>query len=253
MRTITVALTGGIAAGKSVAAQRLRERGAHLIDYDYIARIIVEPGSPCLSAIVKDFGPAVLNAQGQLDRQGLGKLIFADPAARARLNAIMHPAIYSYAAECEATIRAHKEPQGPGLGLGLDTENGHNKQQAPGSLRSQKTSEGDVCVIVHDIPLFVDRRIDGPVDSGILEEASHSPFDLVVTVYAPPALRLDRLMSTRGLSQAEAEARLASQAHESQRLAVADIILDGSRSQDQLHRQIDRLWDQLQIWVSPGT
>ena len=88
-----IALTGGIASGKSAVADLLAERGAVIIDADVLARAVVEPGTPGLAAIVERFGAAVLAADGSLDRPALGRIIFADPDARADLEAITHPAI----------------------------------------------------------------------------------------------------------------------------------------------------------------
>jgi len=87
-------LTGGIASGKSVVAQMFRELGAEVIDADQLAREVVEPGQPALRAIVDSFGPEILGDDGTLDRGKLAAIVFADPAARARLNAITHPPIH---------------------------------------------------------------------------------------------------------------------------------------------------------------
>ncbi len=88
-----IALTGGIASGKSAVADLLAERGAVIIDADVLARAVVEPGTPGLAAIVERFGAGVLAADGSLDRPALGRIVFADPDARADLEAITHPAI----------------------------------------------------------------------------------------------------------------------------------------------------------------
>ena len=88
-----VALTGGIASGKTTVAGLFAELGIPLIDTDVIAREVVEPGQPALAAIVRAFGPEVLDAEGRLDRRRMRERIFADPAARQRLEAILHPAI----------------------------------------------------------------------------------------------------------------------------------------------------------------
>jgi len=88
-----VALTGGIASGKSTVANLFAELGVPLIDTDVIAREVVEPGRPALAAIVAAFGPGVLDAQGCLDRRRMRERIFADPAAKQRLEAVLHPAI----------------------------------------------------------------------------------------------------------------------------------------------------------------
>lgn len=90
---LLVALTGGIASGKSFVARRLAEHGAVVVDADQVARQVVEPGEPALAAIAEAFGPGVIAADGTLDRPALGAVIFADPEARIRLNAITHPAV----------------------------------------------------------------------------------------------------------------------------------------------------------------
>ena len=94
-----VGLTGGIAAGKSTVARMFRELGAFVLDADELARAVVAPGSPALAAITTDFGAEVLDAAGALNRKRLAALVFEDAAARARLEAITHPAIAAAAAE----------------------------------------------------------------------------------------------------------------------------------------------------------
>lgn len=94
-----IGLTGGIAAGKSLAARRLAELGATLVDADAIAREVVEPGTDGLLAVVEAFGPEVLDAEGRLNRPALGALVFNDPAQRERLNTIVHPLVRARAAE----------------------------------------------------------------------------------------------------------------------------------------------------------
>src|SRR5690606_41121297 len=89
-----IALTGGIATGKSITLRRLAEPGAHTIDADVLAREVVEPGTPGLAAVVDRFGRDVLDIEGHLDRARLGALVFADAAARADLEAIIHPAVH---------------------------------------------------------------------------------------------------------------------------------------------------------------
>jgi dephospho-CoA kinase len=85
-------LTGGIASGKSTVSQMLRELGAHVLDADVIAREVVEPGTPGLAAVAARF-PGVVGPDGRLDRAKLGARVFADPAERAALNALLHPLI----------------------------------------------------------------------------------------------------------------------------------------------------------------
>ena len=90
---LRVGLTGGIGSGKSEVSRRLVALGAVLIDADAIAREVVEPGTPGLAAVVAEFGEGVLRADGTLDRERLGSIVFADEAKLKRLNAIMHPLV----------------------------------------------------------------------------------------------------------------------------------------------------------------
>lgn len=190
-----IGLTGGIAAGKSVATARLAELGAVVVDHDVLAREAVAQGSVGLTAIVDAFGAAVLLPDGGLDRQRLGALVFADDAARRRLNDIVHPEVRRLSAEREAKAAA-ADP---------------------------------AAVVVHDIPLLVETG-----------QADH--FHLVVVVHAPAELRVRRLVEGRGLSEDAARARLAAQASDDERLAAADITLDGAGSEADLRVQVDTLW-----------
>ena len=88
-----IALTGGIASGKSTIANRLAELGAVIVDADRIVREVQAPGSEVLDAIARTFGDAVIAEDGSLDRAALGATVFADPDRLAQLNAIVHPAV----------------------------------------------------------------------------------------------------------------------------------------------------------------
>jgi dephospho-CoA kinase len=92
---LEIALTGGIACGKSTVAEMLRGRGWHVIDTDVIARRILEPGQVAYKNVVDAFGETILSADKSIDRKVLGRLVFADPALRARLNELTHPVIRS--------------------------------------------------------------------------------------------------------------------------------------------------------------
>src|SRR4051812_5367657 len=97
-----VGLTGGIASGKSTVAQLLVDLGAVLIDGDALAREVVARGTPGLARVVEEFGSELLTAEGDLDRAGLGRIVFADEAARRRLEGITHPLVFERYAELEA-------------------------------------------------------------------------------------------------------------------------------------------------------
>jgi dephospho-CoA kinase len=99
---VRVGLTGGIGAGKSTVSRLLVELGAVLIDGDALAREVVARGTPGLDQVVAEFGPELLTPDGDLDRAALGRIVFADEAARRRLEAITHPLIFERYAELEA-------------------------------------------------------------------------------------------------------------------------------------------------------
>lgn len=101
-----IALTGGIGSGKSTVADLFAERGAILIDADLLAREVVEPGTDGLAGIRERFGDGVLAEDGSLDRPALGRLVFADDAARADLNQIVHPLVRARARELRAAALA---------------------------------------------------------------------------------------------------------------------------------------------------
>jgi len=90
----TLGLTGGIGMGKSTAAALLRARGVAVVDTDDLARLVVAPGQPALAEIQAAFGPGMVGADGQLRRDELARIIFSDPAARQKLEAILHPRIH---------------------------------------------------------------------------------------------------------------------------------------------------------------
>ncbi|MGI5527557.1 dephospho-CoA kinase [Streptomyces syringium] len=99
---LKVGLTGGIGSGKSEVSRLLAAYGAVIVDADRIAREVVEPGTPGLAAVVAEFGPGVLTADGALDRPKLGAIVFADTGRLTALNAIVHPLVRARSAEIEA-------------------------------------------------------------------------------------------------------------------------------------------------------
>ncbi|MGR9073166.1 MAG: dephospho-CoA kinase [Gammaproteobacteria bacterium] len=91
---LKIGLTGGIGSGKSTVAEFFADLGAPVVDADVIARNLVEPGSPALSAIEKQFGDRVVGRNGRLDRARLKKIIFSDPGRKKALEDILHPLVF---------------------------------------------------------------------------------------------------------------------------------------------------------------
>lgn len=132
-----IALTGGIASGKSTIAARLAEHGAVIVDADRIVRDVQQPGSPVLERIAADFGTEVIRADGELDRAALGSRVFGDAEALSRLNAIVHPAVKI---ESQRRFAAAME---------ADPE----------------------AVVVYDVPLLVEARVEDPWDLIVVADA----------------------------------------------------------------------------------
>jgi len=90
---LKVGLTGGIGSGKTAVSNRFEELGVPVLDTDMLAREVVEPGAPALGELVNEFGRGILDDDGRLDRERLRHIVFGDPAARRRVESILHPAI----------------------------------------------------------------------------------------------------------------------------------------------------------------
>jgi dephospho-CoA kinase len=91
--SVVIGLTGGIGSGKSTVARMLRELGATVIDADAIVHELQAKGMPMVAELAAAFGPGILTADGALDRKALGAIVFADEAARLKLNSIVHPQV----------------------------------------------------------------------------------------------------------------------------------------------------------------
>lgn len=103
-------LTGNIASGKSTVARELERRGAVVVDADQLAREVVAPGSDALRQLVEVWGDEILQADGQLDREMMGRKVFADSQARKQLNEIVHPAIARLSVQRLQQLRQENHP-----------------------------------------------------------------------------------------------------------------------------------------------
>ncbi|MEU4711290.1 dephospho-CoA kinase [Nocardia salmonicida] len=189
---LRIGLTGGMGAGKSTVARTLVELGAVLIDSDAIAREVVAPGTPGLTALVEEFGERILSPDGSLDRPALAAVAFADDVSRGKLNAITHPLVGARTAELIGDAAAD-------------------------------------AIVVQDIPLLVENGL-APL------------MQLVVVVGAEEETRLRRLVEHRGVAEADARARIAAQATDEQRRAVADVWLDNNGAPEVVEEQVRDLW-----------
>lgn len=185
-----VAVTGGIASGKTAVTACFEQLGVPVIDADLIARELVEPGEEALAEIVARYGAGILDATGALDRRQLRQRIFTDASARRDLEAILHPRIRE---------RMHARA------LAVD---------AP--------------YVVLAIPL--------------LTASSRYPFvERVLVVDVPETLQIERLMRRDGVDHAGAQAALAAQSSRTQRLALADDVIDNGGTIEALAESVRAL------------
>ncbi len=106
---LTIGLTGGIGSGKSTVAKFLAELGAPVLDADQVGHAIYQPGGPAYQEMIDAFGREILAPDGAIDRKKLGPIVFGDPAALKRLNAIVHPKMFARMREMVAAMRANGE------------------------------------------------------------------------------------------------------------------------------------------------
>ena len=192
---VVVGLTGGIGSGKSTVAAMLAERGAVVIDADAVAREAVAPGGPAHQPVTDRFGPGILAADGTVDRRRLAAVVFADPAERAALEAIVHPAVRAGVAERVAA-------------------------EAAAGTR----------LVVVEIPLLAESPSAG------------AGLQAVVVVDCPEDVAVARLVARREMAEADARARIAAQASRSERLALADFVVDNAGPPEQLAAEVGRCW-----------
>ena len=204
---LRVALTGGIATGKSHCLMRFAALGADVIDADQLARQVVTPGTPGMAAVLARFGQTVMLPDGTLDREALGRLVFADLAARRDLEAIIHPAVF-------AAI-----------------DDWFEKRPRRSFYDSRKMTSEVIPVAIADIPLLYETQHEGD-------------FDRVIVAACTPAQQLERLKK-RGLADADARLRLESQLPIDEKARRADYVIDTSGSVAETDRQVAEVWESL--------
>jgi len=201
---LSVGLTGNIASGKSMVAAQLESLGAVVIDADRIGHELIGPGGAALDDVRAAFGPGVIADGGGVDRAALGPVVFADPAARERLNAIVHPRLV-------AEIRRRLEGMA--------------------AAESREDWEGGPLV-----PLIV------VVDAALIFELDVADdFDLVVVLAAPEAIREGRLVA-KGLTAEEARRRMTSQWPEAEKIRRADHVIVNDGAPERLAADVEELW-----------
>ncbi|WP_422112990.1 dephospho-CoA kinase [Gardnerella sp. DNF00257] len=220
MTMMRIAVTGGIAAGKSTVVNHLRSLGAFVIDYDVLARKVVEPGSVVLRKIVSIFGEDAVKNDGSLNREFIAKHVFGDSYEscenRKKLESIIHPAIYDLAKTLEVEYISEY--------VNKISEENHS---ALGSMSS---------IIVHDIPLLAQ----------VIDSIPFS-FDYIITVEAPKDVRIARMISERKMSQNQAKQRINNQVEEIERKKIADFVVDSTKPMEVMLKNVD---SKIKKWMS---
>ncbi|MFU0464960.1 dephospho-CoA kinase [Gardnerella vaginalis] len=215
MTMMRIAVTGGIAAGKSTVVNHLRSLGAFVIDYDVLARKVVEPGSVVLQQIVSIFGENAVKNDGSLNREFIAKHVFGNSDEscenRKKLESLIHPAIYDLSKTLESEY------------VNKISEENHS---VLGSMSS---------VIVHDIPLLAQ----------VIDSIPFS-FDHIITVEAPKDVRIARMISERKMSQNQAQQRINNQVEEIERKKIADFVVDSTKPMEVMLKSVD---SKIKTWM----
>ena len=228
MTMMRIAVTGGIAAGKSTVVNHLRSLGAFVIDYDVLARKVVEPGSVVLRQIVSIFGENAVKNDGSLNREFIAKCVFGNSDEscenRKKIESLIHPAIYDLAKTLESEYRNEYKSE--------------YKNEC-----DRKISKEDCCeraylrsVIVHDIPLLAQ----------VIDSIPFS-FDHIITVEAPKDVRIARMISERKMSQNQAQQRINNQVEEIERKKIADFVVDSTKPMEVMLKNVD---SKIKKWMS---
>jgi len=198
-----IGLTGGIGSGKSTVSRFLKELGAVIIDTDKVGHELFKPDTDAWREVVAAFGRQVLTPQGEVDRNKLGEIVFADPAARDRLNRIMHPRIRQWV---KAEIKQYRRR--------------------------------GVKLLVLEVPLLV----EVPLSMRAGEPSLSDEVDEVWVTVAPEATVLKRLKERGGMPEEQILARIRSQLSSEERARHADVIIDTDCSLNELKAKVRELW-----------
>jgi len=219
-----IGLTGNIATGKSTVARMLAELGARLIDADALAHQVMKAGTPAWHQIVEQFGRDILQGNGEIDRTRLGARAFAEPAVMERLEAIVHPAVIAEAESLLQAMHAALPRQKDGETLQFAPPAGNDSAAAP-------DAPGGQVAVLEAIKL--------------IESGMHHRCDELWVVTCPREQQVQRLMETRSLSQSEAELRIDAQPPQSDKIALASVVIDNGGGMEDTREQVQSEWERI--------
>jgi dephospho-CoA kinase len=209
-------LTGNIATGKSTVAKMLAQLGAQVIDADTLAHQVMRAGTPAWHQLIEQFGRDILQEDGEIDRTRLGARAFAEPAAMARLEAIVHPAVI---AEAESLLQ---------------------QMQRTGSTPA---SDATKISVLHPAPCAGQVAVLEAIK--LIESGMHHGCDELWVVTCPREQQVQRLIETRGLSQSEAELRIDAQPPQADKVALATVVINNSGDLGATRAQVQREWERI--------
>ena len=206
-----IGLTGNIASGKSSVARMLGRLGAHVVDCDVVAHYLTEPDTRVWQRVVETFGERILDGDDRINRRVLGRIVFTDPEALRRLEEVVHPAVIL---ETERLLRRIAE--------------GHRSWIAS----AEANLGGDLA----DEPVVVLEAIK------LIESGIHRRCDALWVVTCTWEQQVQRLVTTRGLSQREAEMRIDAQPPAKEKVRLADVIVENDKTLDLTAQQVWAQW-----------
>jgi dephospho-CoA kinase len=200
-----IGLTGGIGSGKTTVSDMLRAKGASIVYADEIGHEVYRPGTPVWEQVVQAFGRQVLTEESQIDRRKLGQVVFSEPGALERLDAITHP---------------------PMRQMMIDKLEELRRKGAP--------------VVVLEAALLI--------EAGWADLA-----DEVWVTVVDPGEAARRSMERSGLSREQAQARIAAQLPNAERIKHAQVVIDTNCSLAEVARRVDELWEDLTARLAAKT
>jgi dephospho-CoA kinase len=233
-----IGLTGNIATGKSTVAAMLAQLGAQVIDADALAHQVMRAGTPAWHQIVERFGREILEEDGEIDRSRLGAQAFADPAAMACLEAIVHPAVI---AEAERLLQAMQESANVPASCGADRPVLHRRSGRGGAPPAGGSDSRNIAVRRATCA----GRVAVLEAIKLIESGMHHHCNELWVVTCPREQQVQRLMQTRNLSQREAELRIDAQPPQQEKLALASTIIDNGADPQATRAQVEREWERV--------
>ncbi|MCK5259790.1 MAG: dephospho-CoA kinase [Candidatus Omnitrophica bacterium] len=196
-KLIVIGLTGSLGTGKSTVAKMFAELGAKVVDADVIARRLMRPGAICFRRIVKTFGKDILTA-GKIDRKKMAEQVFRNPRQLRKLERIVHPEVRR---ALLAKVKQYKK-------------------------RKQRT------VVVLDVPLLFEAKLDQDVDRTVVVKASK-------------ANQITRAKKLMNITNAAAQRRIKAQMPLRQKIRLADLIIDNDGTLKQTKLKVKQIWEKL--------